>query len=378
MKAKFLISASALSAVLLAMSSCSSENSMVQEPDVEPGTLTFNLKTPGGDDLLFTRAAIHDEAEWKINTLSIYEYEVSGSGTSATETLTRVLTYPSSSGNAVSLTSQSNNSYGFTILIPQDYGTRKFTYKFVANTPHTAPAVGSAFSTGLKTLPLPEATQSGDGSVTDWYSADRLAQDGVGIAMTGVATQAGSEQITPRNVTSCDVKLTRAVARVDIRFQTPNLKITNVELKKAPKNGSIFLPATLPTPAAADQMTCRLNANVTLPTKYIREMTDGTTTVELKKAFYLYERANTAADYAYVHIDYAVADDTKPTNQIYTGSLDVPFRQTSSGSAWVNTQRNHLYTIVLGNGNKPVAGDLQAKLIVDDWNLIDINQPLTD
>lgn len=378
MKAKFLISASALSAVLLAISSCSSENPMVQEPDMEPGTLTFNLKTPGGDDLLFTRAAIHDEAEWKINTLSIYEYEVSGSGASATETLTRVLNYPGTSGNAVSLTSQTNNSYGFTILIPQDYGSRKFTYKFVVNTPHTAPAIGSAFATGLKTLPLPEATQSGEENAGDWYSADMLAQDGVGIAMTGVATQAGNEQITPRAVTSCDVKLTRAVARVDIRFQTPNLKITNVELKKAPKNGSIFLPASLPTPATDNQTTCRLNANVTLPTKYIKEMTDGTTIVELKKAFYLYERTNTASDYAYVHIDYAVADDTQPTNKIYTGSLDVPFRQTSSGTAWVNTQRNHLYTIVLGNGNKPVAGDLQAKLIVDDWNLIDIDQPLTD
>ncbi|MDE7438276.1 MAG: hypothetical protein K2M93_07305, partial [Muribaculaceae bacterium] len=62
----------------------------------------------------------------------------------------------------------------------------------------------------------------------------------------------------------------------------------------------------------------------------------------------------------------------------YKGVLDVPFRRTSGDMQYIDTKRNHLYTIVLGNGDEPVAGKVSATIIVDDWNLVEIDEPITD
>ena len=45
---------------------------------------------------------------------------------------------------------------------------------------------------------------------------------------------------------------------------------------------------------------------------------------------------------------------------------------------YIDTERNHLYTIVLGHDDDPVSGKVSASLIVDEWNLVEIDEPLTD
>ena len=110
-----------------------------------------------------------------------------------------------------------------------------------------------------------------------------------------------------------------------------------------------------------------------VPEKYLKD-DDDNDIVELKKAFYLYERRNTEEDGAIIHLEYTV--DANGTE--YNGILDVPFKRTSGDKAYIDTKRNHLYTIVLGNGDEPVSGRVSATLIVDDWNLVEIDEPITD
>ena len=128
-----------------------------------------------------------------------------------------------------------------------------------------------------------------------------------------------------------------------------------------------------PLYAEVETLKMDLSSIHTLPEKYLKD-DDDNDIVELKKAFYLYERKNTEEDGAIIHLEYTV--DANGTE--YQGVLDVPFKRTSGDKAYIDTKRNHLYTIVLGNGDEPVSGRVSATLIVDDWNLVEIDEPITD
>ena len=95
----------------------------------------------------------------------------------------------------------------------------------------------------------------------------------------------------------------------------------------------------------------------------------------MKKAFYVYERQNTADNHLTVHIDYVVSANGRKD---YKGSVDVPFCKTDGSGEYVDNLRNHLYTIVLGNGTDPVSGKVKASLTVNEWTGSDIDEPLTD
>ena len=88
----------------------------------------------------------------------------------------------------------------------------------------------------------------------------------------------------------------------------------------------------------------------------------------------LYERSNTSDDNTVlIHITYEVN-----AGKVYTGSVDVPFHRTlDDDQSWVNVERNHLYTVVLGNG-LPVGGTAQASLLVDEWNTVSMEEPMTE
>ena len=362
MKTKSIL-ATILCATLL-LAGCSKEENMDKGPAGTQRTMTFTLRTPAGDKVIYTKAT-HDEPEYKINRLTLYEYEVADDGT--TTTLSRILKYPDGLGdNTLDLVDGGNGTYTFSIIIPQSNDGKKFAYKFIANDAPADPAVGSSFD-GFKTT---EATVA----LTEGNTADALAADGTGIAMSGVAKNGTDETITMQNGITCTVQMTRIVSRVDIKYETPNLKVTKVELQNAPKKGYLFPQDALTAPATEDdKLTLGLNANVTLPTGYLKDDPDQTV-VEMKKAFYLYERSNEDGNTAQVHIEYEVAAN----GTTYTGAVDVPFKKTSDDLGYVNAQRNHLYTIVLGHADDPVAGKVTAKLVVDEWNSVEIDEPMTE
>lgn len=395
-------------AILTALlaTSCSNDIDVVgdfNEPDEQ--TLVFSMRTPSGEKVSYSRAdgtALHDEPEYVVKSLQLYEYEVTETDGEKTTSLSRILSYPTGTGkNVIDLKDGGDGSYSFSIVIPADYKNRTFTYRVVANNATTSVKTGDSvekfrdnwFSAVIlkNTTVQPETSYGEDGDetatpaepITVSPKGDALADSKKGIAMTGSAKAktSGSDEITIGQTTQCEVELTRIVSRIDLRYATPNLKLTKVELRRAPVKTYLWPrfseDGTTPLYAEVDTLKIDLNSMLTLPDYYLNDEgheAEKAAGIDLKKAFYMYERANTEENSAYVHLEYMVnANSTE-----YKGVLDVPFRRTSGDKAYIDTKRNHLYTIVLGNNDDPVSGKVSATLIVDDWNLVEIDEPITD
>ena len=159
MKGRFLISSALLTALLSA--SCASDNVTEQDLASAENTLTFSLRTPAGEKVSYTRAALHDEPEYAVNSLQLYEYEiVDGDGGEKTTELRRIMSYPTGTGkNVISLSDNGDGRYSFSIVIPADYKGKSYTYRLVANnaTTHVKPG------------------ESADRFRDAWYSAVILA-----------------------------------------------------------------------------------------------------------------------------------------------------------------------------------------------------------
>lgn len=391
----------------LGLVSCSSEEPYVPQADDMAGagqTLSFSLRMPSGEKVSYTRAdgdPIHDESEWTINRLALYEYEVIEDA----DTLIRVIKSDGPGKNVLDPVRQSDNSYDVAIIVPNDYMGRKFRYRFVANDNTVDPAAGSQFAT--------ITGQAGDGSddipglrdfraahtILEGNTADVLSRNG--IAMSGTALNGADEVIVMDRDLSCSVAMQRIVSRIDIRYATPNLKVTAVELRNAPKYGFLFDrngDGSAPAIDAADCLTLGRNTDTPLPTGFLRDLKDEEGTplgqFAMNKAFYLYERSNMEGNSATVHIEYDVdyngktevitdeegepvtdAEGNEQTRPVYYhGSIDVPF---STKEGYVDALRNHRYTIVLGDGDKPVSGAVKVNLTVKEWNDVVIDELLT-
>ncbi len=375
MKSIYLLPTALVAALFVA--SCNNDNAILPTGAEEnSNTVTFTLHTPSGENVIYGRA-IHDEAEYAINTLALYEYEVTAEGTS----LSRIMKKDGNGTNSLDMIKNADNSYTFSIIVPAENNGRQYSYKFIANDPTEDPAAGSSFDdfkgTLAKTI-IDKDDYTAD--VLSTFSTDEEGTTTYGIAMSGVAkTDDGSEIITMSKGIKCEVALTRIVSRIDISYQTPNLQVTNVYLTGAPATGLLFPGEEASTPAEGASFRLAKNSNVDLPATFL-QASEGYTkgmAFEMKKAFYVYERANTADDCMSVHIDYNVAANGR---EDYEGSVDVPFSKLNEAgeTEYVDAKRNNLYRIVLGNGTDPITGKVTVKIIVNEWNGTEIDEPLTD
>ncbi|MDE5749421.1 MAG: hypothetical protein K2H87_01470, partial [Duncaniella sp.] len=291
------------------------------------------------------------------------EYEViDGEDGAKTTSLTRVMEYPNGTGkNTIDIKQDENGSCKFSIIVPAENDGKTFTYKFVANRDAGNKTLGSDFAStlGQKINVWASPTGKNGGS----FIANGAAMTGVAVEENG--TDNNSELVMTKDL-KCKVNLVRTAARVDIMHEIPNLKITAASFKGMPIGVSLF-----PTETYPDLMKVEIPINdaVELPEKYLYETQD--TKVELKKAFYVHERKNEEANCASVYIKYTVSANNKE----YQGEIEVPFQSTKDQS-YVDIVRNHLYTISLGQD--PISGKVTATLIVDDWELIEVDEPLTD
>ena len=178
-----------------------------------------------------------------------------------------------------------------------------------------------------------------------------------------------------------DVTLVRNVARIDIRNYATDLTITGVKVVKANSKSYIFSGSgtiNVPTdPTAIDvlnplkEYTDLISAGTTAydPVK------TGATQAEIfeantHRAFYLYEQAaNTLGNEAfYVEVSYSVKGKGDDEAVAQTGTVKVPFSVAADGATtYKPIQRNHLYTIQLGNGTAVLTGELKVTLVVGDW-----------
>ena len=180
-----------------------------------------------------------------------------------------------------------------------------------------------------------------------------------------------------------NVTLVRNVARIDIRNYATDLTITGVKVVKANSKSYIFSGSgtiNVPTsPEAIDELNPlkEYSTLITDGTTAYNSVRTGATQAEIfeantHRAFYLYEQAaNTSGNEAfYVEVSYSVNSKDAEGNatQEATGTVKVPFSVAADGTTtYKPIQRNHLYTIQLGNGTAVLTGELKVTLVVDDW-----------
>ena len=178
-----------------------------------------------------------------------------------------------------------------------------------------------------------------------------------------------------------NVTLVRNVARIDIRNYATDLTITGVKVVKANSKSYIFSGSgtiNVPTSPEAIDVLNPLKEYSDLisagKTAY-NSVKTGATQAEIFKenthrAFYLYEQAaNTSGNEVfYVEVSYSVKGKGDDDAVAQTGTVNVPFSVAADGTTtYKPIQRNHLYTIQLGNGTAVLTGELKVTLTVDDW-----------
>ena len=335
MKTRFI---TALFAAASLLAGCSKETTGPGDTDDSRIPITFTLATPGSEGVIYPRSATratHDAAEYAVRQLTLLVYD-------ATDTSAPKFLRKHDMTSDITLYDNGNGTYTFSLEAPISDMNAKRKFVFVVNDDAAvaATAAGSA-------------------------EAD------AGIAMSGTATADGqNEVITIVPGVKCEVKLTRIVARVDVQNNTPNMTLESAVLVGAATRGYLFAQAPLSAPVA-DRIVLGSNATVDLTEEHpALKPGEVFAPKTFRKTFYAYERPNTAGDYAAVRITYRVNDSK--------GTVEVPFIRTEAGGAQtpVDIERNHLYTVVLGNGKPVTTNEVQFTFKVEDWNTVEMPEEI--
>lgn len=309
--------------------------------------VTFTMSTPAGESVPYSATRVHEESEWTIHNLSLYVYAVDDSGEG---TFLRSYSTAKSGDESINLVPNGAGQYTFTLRAPVNDLNAKRRFVFVANDSFADPEVGESQDELQNKVATVVVEQDN--------TADVLSAVDAGIAMTGIAQSASNDVVTITPGVKCEVSLRRIVARIDIQNNTPNLVIKSVALENAATKGFLFEHDPVAAPEE-NYVGMQKNSTVELGTTY-DEQTD------LKKVFYLYERTNSDLASAQVRITYTINNSN--------GEVVVPFRKTSDDLAYVNVERNTLYTIVLGDGNPIVTNEVKFSFVVEDWQGVDLEE----
>ena len=364
MKTRFI---TALFAAASLLAGCSKETTGPGDTDDSRIPITFTLATPGSEGVIYPRSATratHDAAEYAVRQLTLLVYD-------ATDTSAPKFLRKHDMTSDITLYDNGNGTYTFSLEAPISDMNAKRKFVFVVNddaaVAATAAGSGRAPSTAEADLHETAATVE----LADGDTADKLAEADAGIAMSGTATADGqNEVITIVPGVKCEVKLTRIVARVDVQNNTPNMTLESAVLVGAATRGYLFAQAPLSAPVA-DRIVLGSNATVDLTEEHpALKPGEVFAPKTFRKTFYAYERPNTAGDYAAVRITYRVNDSK--------GTVEVPFIRTEAGGAQtpVDIERNHLYTVVLGNGKPVTTNEVQFTFKVEDWNTVEMPEEI--
>ena len=358
MKTRFI---TALFAAASLLAGCSKETTGPGDTDDSRIPITFTLATPGSEGVIYPRSATratHDAAEYAVRQLTLLVYD-------ATDTSAPKFLRKHDMTSDITLYDNGNGTYTFSLEAPISDMNAKRKFVFVVNDD----AAVAATAAGSAEADLHETAATVE--LADGDTADKLAEADAGIAMSGTATADGqNEVITIVPGVKCEVKLTRIVARVDVQNNTPNMTLESAVLVGAATRGYLFAQAPLSAPVA-DRIVLGSNATVDLTEEHpALKPGEVFAPKTFRKTFYAYERPNTAGDYAAVRITYRVNDSK--------GTVEVPFIRTEAGSAQtpVDIERNHLYTVVLGNGKPVTTNEVQFTFKVEDWNTVEMPEEI--
>ena len=358
MKTRFI---TALLAAASLLAGCSKETTGPGDTDDSRIPITFTLATPGSEGVIYPRSATratHDAAEYAVRQLTLLVYD-------ATDTSAPKFLRKHDMTSDITLYDNGNGTYTFSLEAPISDMNAKRKFVFVVNDD----AAVAATAAGSAEADLHETAATVE--LADGDTADKLAEADAGIAMSGTATADGqNEVITIVPGVKCEVKLTRIVARVDVQNNTPNMTLESAVLVGAATRGYLFAQAPLSAPVA-DRIVLGSNATVDLTEEHpALKPGEVFAPKTFRKTFYAYERPNTAGDYAAVRITYRVNDSK--------GTVEVPFIRTEAGGTQtpVDIERNHLYTVVLGNGKPVTTNEVQFTFKVEDWNTVEMPEEI--
>ncbi|MCR8882355.1 hypothetical protein QUW57_03755 [Phocaeicola plebeius] len=387
--------------------SCSRE--VVSTPDggaegirVEAGSLRIVLSTPSPDAVVNpgsradgeTAAALHEVQEWTVKKLGVYIFMASTpSAGDANYRLVKKkegITFGAAGTPGVSGTAMGNGEYSYTEMLEKYMISNYLKVLLVAN---EGTELGTADADGTSGTTLADFKKLVSGAVlgdSDSQSADKISggaytgesdlTDGAytGLVMSGTAMKGSSEEINLASPASLELEatLTRIVARIDICLNKKGLTLKKAVLRTTARKAYIF-PQT-GTDAAEGLM---LSHPLLPVSKYTEQLGDGKPGIAyqepasdteaeevtrdrntLKHVFYLYEQVNDNSSCAAVEVTYTLANADGVEQ---TGVLEIPFRETTTEGDYVNTTRNYLYTVELGDGS--LDGEVNARLVVQDW-----------
>ncbi|WP_304246146.1 hypothetical protein [Phocaeicola plebeius] len=374
---------------------------------VEAGSLRIVIRTPSPDAVVNpgSRAgALHEQQEWTVKQLGVYIFMAQNA--SAPDSNYRLvkktenITFGVTGISGESGTDLGNGEYSYTEPL-KDYMIGKYlkvllvanesTKQGTANEDGISGTTLQEFkaltaSTVLGDLDGQSADQISGGAYTD--EGDLTGNDYKGIVMSGTAQKGTAEEIYLQYPSSLELEawLTRNVARIDICLNKKKLTLKKAVLKTTAKQAYLFPQATTAAPGNA-----LLTAYPLLPvSKYADLLGDGQPGIQyqnpasdmeseevtrdrntLKHVFYLYEQVNDDLNCATVEVTYTLPD-VKGVEQ--TGVMEIPFRKTTvdGKGEYVNTTRNHLYTVELGDGS--LDGKVTARIVVQDWEPNEIHE----
>lgn len=352
---KLMITTTSILIILVAMSvqSCSKQDNIPDEVNTETETASviFSFALPQGEPI--TVRAIHDEPEYTLNSLWMYEFNAEGTELISAKDIKAELT-PG--------TPSEGYKYEKEVITTDGKATRRFV--FIANDNPSGVTVGT---TTLNDLNKKLATKVITATTGNEKEGEQLLNENA-IPMSGVAMQGTSPIIAVTGTTApIKVQLTRVVARIDVKNAVPNLVISKLHLIST-NNKAYLMPQSTPNgwtyeaPADAEKVT--LGTYAALPAPFDYGSLENKK--ELKKAFYLYEGLQPASEADAVHI-------------IVTGKLggqdvvyEIPFK---SNDRMVDVKRNHLYRLTLGN-DVPVEPGTDIEFTIEDtpWNEIIMNE----
>lgn len=349
------------------LASCSKQDGTNEPTRPEEGrtSLTFTLQMPQGEPVTY-RAAIHDEPEWTVKTLTMYQFTTDDKLVAVDQL------------DMAKLTKTADAEYSYTKEFAEDQAGKVYRFLFIANDNITGVTVGTTTRADLEAKLMTKQLQA-NGTSKDILTG--TAPDYT-IPMSGVAKQGSSELIALTGTNKgTQVILTRAVARIDVANHVPNLTITKLSLLNTYNQTSTFptsengeLTYKAPTTAQKVAMSAGF-AELPNPFNGIAGV-DGH---QLKKAFYLYEGPQPE--------DEAQRDEA--TTIVVEGQLSsgqpvkylIPFTRTSITYSPVHVKRNYLYKLVLGD-NTPLEPGSKLVFTIEDtpWNAVLLNHhmPILD
>lgn len=393
--------------------SCSRE--VVSTPDggaegirVEAGSLRIVLSTPSPDAVVNpgsradgeTAAALHEVQEWTVKKLGVYIFMAStqsaGDADYRLVKKTEGITFGAAGTPGVSGTAMGNGEYSYTQMLEKYMIGNYLKVLLVANEGELSGITLDTNHDGTSGTTLQDFKALTAGAVLDdseGQSADKISGGAytsetdltggtyTGIVMSGTAKKGTAEEIhlASAALLELEAQLTRNVARIDICLNKKGLTLKKAVLKTTAKQAYLFPQETTAAPVNA-----LLTAYPLLPvSKYVELLGDSKPGIQyqtpasdteaeevtrdrntLKHVFYLYEQVNTEGSCATVEVTYTLADADGVEQ---TGVLEIPFRKTTTEGKgdYVNTTRNHLYTVELGDGS--LDGKVNARLVVQDW-----------